>query len=243
MIRRRVFVVVLVALLALPVMPGSAQTPSASAMPAEDELPGLQEAVWRSYAPEGTLQESGVMDVDQATPVTSVAGTSRLRSIDVVVRAFDTPEHAASAFDLISAGSDSLAEGVVMGGTQEVTSEDLPDIGSRARLVRLDHSGQGSTFWLEYVTVQRDRYVVSVSATGSVWDAVPGSDEVDTTLPTVEIATWMAREGEPSPDEPVFMDDGTSTGGLWGFMPAADDPLLMGLVPFQDIVLFPMPGT
>ncbi|HYH12615.1 MAG TPA: hypothetical protein VD789_09705 [Thermomicrobiales bacterium] len=243
MIQRRILAVILIVLLALPVLQGSAQTPEASAMPAENELPGLLASVWRSYAPEGTFQESDVIELDEATPLTTVAGTTQLRSIDVVVREFNSAENAASAFEQISTGSEVLAEGVVTDGSQEITSEDLPDIGSRASLVRLDHTGQGSTFWLEYVTVLRDQYVISVSATGSVWDAVPGSDEVDRSLPTVDIAAGMAQVGEPSPDEPVFMDDGTSTGGLWGFMPSADDPLLMGLVPSQDFVLFPIPGS
>ena len=41
--------------------------------------------------------------------------------------------------------------------------------------------------------------------------------------------------------EPVFAENGMSTGGLWGFMPAQSDPLLIDLVPKMDQVLFSAP--
>ena len=71
---------------------------------------------------------------------------------------------------------------------------------------------------------------------------MPGSDDIDTSLPTVELAAEIATYGEPSTDEPTFREDGTSTGGLWGFMPPADDPLLRGLVPIRDTILYPTPS-
>jgi hypothetical protein len=246
-IQRRVLVVFLVVLLASPTLSGSAQTPAASDVPAEDELAGLQASVWRSYAPAGAFVGRGTINLDEATPVSSVAGMTQLRSISVVVREFDTAENAASAFERISAGAEASVAGVFPHGTQDVTSEDLPDIGSQATLVRIDYTGQVSEVWLEYVTVQRDQYVFFVSADGSVFVNMPGSDDVDKSLPTVEIAAAIATNGHPSPNEPTFeptfMEDGTSTGGLWGFMPPADDPLLMGLVPVQDSILYPNPGA
>ena len=244
MVQRLILVLTLSVFLAIPDLYAGAQTPAASAIPAEDELVGLQAAVLRSYAPSGTFMGEGILTVDDATPVSSLAGTTQFRDISVIVRRFDTTDHAASAFEQISAGNvASLANVFPDDGTQDITAEDLPGIGSQATLVRSDYTGPGSSVWLEYVTVQRDQYVFFVSATGSIFLDTPGSDDVDTSLPTVAIATAIASEGEPSPEEPVYMDDGTSTGGLWGFMLPANDPLLMGMVPFADIILYPRPSS
>ena len=139
-------------------------------------------------------------------------------------------------------GAEGSVAGVFPDGTQDVTSETLPDIGSQAMLVRVDHVGEGSDVWMEYVVVQRGQYVFFVSASGSTFGNMQGSDEADKSLPTVELAAEIAAHGEPSTEGPAFREDGTSTGGLWGFMPPADDPLLRGLVPFSDTILYPNPG-
>lgn len=242
MIHRRILVMFLVALLGVSTLPGSAQTPTASTIPAEDELAGLQTTVWRSYVHSGTFEGTGSISLDEATPASPVAETTQPRSIEVMVREFDTAEHAASAFERISAGAEGSVAGVFSDGTLDVTSETLPDIGSQAMLVRVDYIEERSNVWMEYVVVQRDQYVFFVSASGRVFGNMPGSADVDTSLPTVELAAQIAAHGEPSTDEPTFREDGTSTGGLWGFMPPADDPLLRGLVPYGDFILYPTPA-
>ena len=241
MIYRRIRVMFLVALLGGSTLSGNAQTPTTSTIPAEDELVGLQASVWRVYMPTGTFTGTGIITLDEATPASPVAEMPHLRSIDVVVREFDTAEHAASAFERISAGAEGSVAGVFSDGTQEVTSEALSDIGSQAMLVRVDHVGEDSDVWMEYVIVQRGQYVFFVGADGSVFVNTPGSDDVDMSLPTVELAAEIAAHGEPSSDESTFSDDGSSTGGLWEFMPPVDDPLLRGLVPIRDTVLYPNP--
>ena len=82
-----------------------------------------------------------------------------------------------------------------------------------------------------------------VSAAANVVLVVQGNAAVDASLPTVQIATAIAVNGEASPKEEKFVADGTSTGGQWGFMPASDDPLLMALVPVLDVILFPKTGN
>lgn len=73
MIYRRILVVFLVSLLTFPTLSGSAQTPTASTIPAEDELAGLQASVWRSYVPAGTFEGTGTINLDEATPASPVA--------------------------------------------------------------------------------------------------------------------------------------------------------------------------
>lgn len=154
------------------------------------------------------------------------------------MREFDTSENAASAFDRIGAGAEASLAGVFSDGTPDVTS---PDIGAQATLIRIDHIGEDSEVWTEYVIVQRDQYVFFVSADEAVFGNMPGSDDVDNSLPTVELAAEIATRGEPSSDDPTFSKDGISIGGLWEFMPPADDPRLRGLVPIRDTVLYPTP--
>ena len=107
----------------------------------------------------------------------------------------------------------------------------------------MDSTGGGSDVWLEYAIVQRDQYVFLVTAQGRAFSNDPASKDIDKTLPTEAIVTAIARDGQPSPNEPTFNEDGTSTGGLWGFMLPADDPLLAGLAPIHDTVISPTPAS
>lgn len=239
MFQRRIVVLLLAVLLAIPGLFTNAQTPTANGIPSLDELTGIQASVFRSYGHTGTFFGQATMSLDDATPASSVAGRIMLASLSVTVHEFDTAEHAASAFERLSAGADASLSNVFPGG--EVTSKDLPSVGSQATLIRMDYIGPGSEVWYEYVFVQWDQYVIFVSADGSVFSMTPGIEDVDKSLPTVEIATAIATNGEPSPDETVFMEDGTSTGGLWGFMLPAHDPLLKGLVPVYDSIFYPTP--
>ncbi len=90
--------------------------------------------------------------------------------------------------------------------------------------------------------VQRDQYVFFVTVEASTFIHRGGSEPTAPTMPTVALATAFAETGEPSPDDPTIEADGTSTGGLWGLMPATDDPLLMGLVPLREFNLYPTPN-
>ncbi len=127
-------------------------------------------------------------------------------------------------------------------GALEMTSEDLPNVGTQASLVRMDATDLPGDVWVEYVIVQRDQYVFFVSTQGSLLMDMPESEGIDRSLPTVDIATAIT-DGEASPGAPVFAENGTSTGGLWGFMLPTDDPLLAGVEAIFDSVLFPVPDA
>jgi hypothetical protein len=244
MTQRRVFGLFLVTLLAcVPFITATATASAAQTPVADDQLAGLQAGVWRGYAPAGTIIGGGPAFFDDPTPMASVAGKTAVRTIDVVVREFDTPEHAAAAFVQISEEAESSLSQPFDGVTQEITSRELSGVGTQAILSRNDFANTSSRHWIEYATVQRDTYVILVSAIGFVIQNAPGAAEVDTSLPTEDIAIWIAANGAPSPDAPVFAEDGSSTGGLWGFMPENDDPMLMGLVSLTDVVIYPVPAA
>jgi hypothetical protein len=46
-------------------------------------------------------------------------------------------------------------------------------------------------------------------------------------------------DAEPGDAEETFVEDGTSTGGIWDLLPAADDEALGGMIPQSDEVVFP----
>ncbi len=241
MIQRRVIVFLLTVLLAVPALSGTAQTPTAGGAAQIDQLPGIQSAVWRDYGHADTFVGSATA-IANATPIPAdQVNEGRLSTVSVIVYELDTTENAAAAFDQLSAHVEESFSGAFQGGTQEITTEPLPGVGTQATLARMDFASEISRVWLEYVTVQRDRYVFVVRSDAFAFIHTPGSDPADPTLPTVPLATAIAADGQPSPDEPTFTADGTSTGGLWGFMPASDDRLLMGLAPLSDFVTYPMP--
>lgn len=243
MARHRIILLLLTVVLAIPVLSSGAQTPVANSIPSEEELEGLQAAVWRDYAPAGTFFGSDTYDATAvATLAGSPTGNSAPVAITVQVRQFDNAENAAAAFERLDAGSEASLATVFADGTVEITSEDLPDVGTQASLVRMDATELPGDVWLEYVTVQRDQYVFFISAQGSRLMDMPAIDGIDRSLPTVDIATAIT-DGEASPDAPEFADDGTSTGGLWSFMLPADDPLLAGVEAIFDSVLFPVPDA
>jgi hypothetical protein len=238
MIQRRILMAVFAILLASPAIPGSAQTP-ASTIPDEEDLVGLQAAIWRDYAPAGTFIGEGEYPLNAATPASPVATPPSFGSLSVVVREFDTAEHAATAFGQISVGVEGSLPSEYREGKQEITSKMLSGVGSHATLIRMESTGGGSDVWLEYAIVQRDRYVFLVTAQGRAFSSDPASKDVVRTLPTEAIVSAIARDGQPSPDEPTFNEDGTSTGGLWGFMLPDDNPLLAGLTPIHDSIIYP----
>lgn len=210
-------------------LPGSAQTPSASSIPPIDEMEGIQSGISRTF----------VQDVESllaATPDLDLEDVFKgLLSTTVTVLEFDNAGNAATAYDVFSKGVAADLPAMAQGGTPEVSTGDLADIGSQASYASL-HSATSDEFeaWLEYVTVQRDNYVFIVWSLTSV--------EADTGLAT-SVAAWVAQNGQADGEEAIFAADGGSSGGLWGFMPPTGDAVLKGLIPVTDEVIYPTPGS
>ena len=55
------------------------------------------------------------------------------------------------------------------------------------------------------------------------------------------LARYLVVEGEDEGSEAIFVAEGASTGGLWGFLPPREHELLSGMVPLMDETLFPLP--
>ncbi len=247
MIQRRIIFLFLAAFLAIPALPIAGQTPDASFPPDAKDLAGIQAAVYRDYVTPGLVVMEDEPAIFEGTPLTEEDLVSnRPSSITVYVYEFDTSDNAAVAFERLSEGLAGSLVGM-SGGTSsdDLTTEELADLGTQATLARLTMSSNNDDLTnettIEYVTVQRDEYVIVVASTslrGPYEGTLPAIGEPPSA--TVDLATELAANGQPSDEEAALSEDGTSTGGLWGFMPAEGDPLLHGLVPFMDMVMYPV---
>jgi hypothetical protein len=88
----------------------------------------------------------------------------------------------------------------------------------------LETTRDGTTGFLRilFVLDQDTVYILSAIA-----------DTAESANITDDIAKDMLSR-EPDDDAPVFNADGTSTGGLWETFPDTGDPVLRGMVVFED---------
>lgn len=223
----------------------SVEEASASYPPEAADLTGIVGAVYRDYASAGLVETDGIYATG-ATPMTEeFVSTERLRLVAVLVYELESPKDAAVAYDRLTTGFVGSLTQMIPGGQQRLVSEDVPDVGDQATQARLTVTSEGgdsiSQMTFQYVVIQRDEYVFVISSDGRLGPVkelpATATEASDTIL---ELAIQIAAEGEPSPDEASYAEDGTSTGGLWGFMPETGDPLLMGLVPLWDQLLYPV---
>jgi hypothetical protein len=205
----------------------SAQTPSASAIPPIDQFTGIQAAASRTYLQDIESMLAATPDLDLEAVYRGLVSTS------VMVLEFDNAGNAATAYDDYTAGIVSDLPTMAQGGTPEVTRGEIADIGSRANLARL-HTVTSDEYesWLDIVTVQDDRYVYVVTALTAVEEELGMATDV---------AAWVATNGASAGDEAIFVADGGSTGGIWGFMPPVGNETLDGLIPIVDEILYPAP--
>ncbi|MDQ3656122.1 MAG: hypothetical protein M3457_13725, partial [Chloroflexota bacterium] len=190
-----------------------------------DQLPGIVSAVGRDY-----LASDGPPGIPDMT------------HIGVSVYRFDSPDNANASYDLlVSNFTEELAAVQTNNAGYTLVTADLSGPGERSNLVRLDFADATGYQSQEYVLTLHDTYVFAVmTIIGGPYEA--GATPVATADPTataLALATALVANGQPSPDEAMFYEDGTSTGGDWGFMPAAEDPLLAGLLPTMDGQLYP----
>ncbi len=217
----------------------------ASFPPEAQDLTGIQAAVSREYAQGDVFIGLGTMD--NATPMTEAElAAIRYGTITIWVYQLDTANNAAVAYDRLGRRLLGTLPDLNQGdGGERLVSEDLTGIGDQAAHSHLTitSTSQGSirqtTF--QYLTVQRGEFVFVVSAQSSVGPVESLPVPSDGPDPMIDLAVHIVSDDEASPDEPVFAGQGASTGGLWGFMPAQGNPLLMGLVPWMDQVMYPVP--
>ncbi|HVL22646.1 MAG TPA: hypothetical protein VM450_01090 [Thermomicrobiales bacterium] len=214
---------VLVTLLAGWQSPALAQEASPAGGGEVTILAGMREAIGRQYAVD--------VDAPSASPAVGTPESAAVPDIFFVtarIVAFDTDDHAATAYEQSIAGA--MSEVEALGVTEaQVTADDIPGLGDQAHAVTMHSTRDGVDGYLRLLFV-RDQgmlYIISVIASTEQGAGLAG-----------KIATAMLAR-EASDEKATFNADGTSTGGLWAIFPAADDPALRGLIVLGDQQLAP----
>lgn len=200
-------------------------TPNGGFMPI-NELPGIEAVISRVYGPD-------IQSMLEATPGLRPEDFSQdLASASVMVYQFDTPENATAAFDLFREDIGGQLLGLSQAGTPTVSAEELSQLGDGAAEATLSTDTEGYVTWYRFVLVHEDEYFFVVSALAEVTENVEIAND---------IAAWVIEEGEVQGDQAIFVADGGSSGGLWGFLPAAGEPVLQMLIPVTDETIYPAP--
>lgn len=223
---RLLFAFLFAACIALPAISASAQTPQTSAIPNLNEFEGLEAAVSRTYG----LDVEGML---AATPDLAPEDYGKgLVGLSAMVLKFDSAENASAGMAAFQEGIGADVLNLAQDGTPTVTDEPVSDLGDQASATTLHTvTGEDETFF-RFVLVQQGEYFILTSALGSTEDLVSTADA---------LAATMLNEGSEEGSEAIFVAEGGSRGGLWGFMPAEGDEVLAGMIAIHDETLFPAP--
>ena len=224
MVRRSGFVLIFAMLsMLLGTTTISAQTPEPSHLPEFAELEGIQSAVVRTWGIDYPAILAATPDYQPdilGEPLTILGG---------YVLAFDSGDNARSAYDAFAANIAAELGTMSASESDTITEEPIDDLGDAATVATL------VTDTDEYSAAVR--YVLALEgSTFFLTMAIANSN--DNAQPANELAAWLVNEGEPGDDQILFDPTGLSSGGPWDYFPASDNPLLTGLVPISDEVLY-----
>ncbi len=205
-------------------LPAHAQTPDANEIPPIDEFEGIQAAVDRTWGPD----VAGMM---AATPDLQPEDIEQgVNVLSAMVLRFDTDEHAQAAYDTFQQSLGSQLLQLAQGGTPTVSDEPISDLGDTASAVTLLTVTPDQETHLRFVLVREGEYVFLTYALAMTSDEAMIADD---------LARNAVNDGAEQGNEAIFVAEGGSTGGLWGFMPSDDNELLGGLIPIADETLYP----
>ncbi len=210
----------------LSTLSAAAQTPAANEIPPIDDFEGIEAAVDRTWG----LDIAGMM---AATPDLQPEEIDQgITVLSAMVLRFDSAENALAAYNTFQSGVGSQLLQMAQGGTPAVSDEPLSDLGDLASAVTLTTTTPDQETYLRFVLVQEGEYVFLTYALAETNDQVTIADD---------LAAYVVNDGEEQGDEAIYVAEGASTGGLWGFMPSDDNELLGGLIPISDQTLYPAP--
>ena len=194
-------------------------SPAAATTFSPDSLPGFEQGVARIYSSDLSVLFA-TPTVPEATPDYASIGVATLST---VILAFDSEEHAASAFDTVveQVTSPSSTGGIEL---SEITLDDFSGP-TKAYSASVDQ-GPGITLHQIVLLTQDGPYVYQTIAV-----ALSSSEEAQAASVDVTLAMIANPAGE---GEGTFAKDGSSTGGVWDKFPVAGDPVLDGVEPEAD---------
>jgi len=218
--------ILMITMLALVPVFAVAQTPAATDIPPIDELDGIEAAVDRTWGQdiEGMLAATPDLqpeDFEQGVTV-----------LNAMVLRFGTEDNAMAAYDTFEAGIGSQILSLAQGGTPTVADEPISGLGDAASAVTLTTTTPEQETYLRFVLTREGAYVFLTYALAATASEATIADD---------LARYVVDEGAEQRNEAIFIAEGASSGGLWGFMPPNDGELLDGLVPIADQTLYPAP--
>jgi hypothetical protein len=225
--RIRHLIIALAALAFLFPTTASGQTPSAAPPPAISELPGIQAGIGRTWSIDYEAIMSGASP--ESIDLNNFQG---LTALSVQVLQFDSAGNARTAYDAFSASIAGELAGLGQEGTPTVSNEDVSNLGNAAVASTLVTTTDSGETHLRNVAVLDDRLVVLVSSLAGTAESAASAEA---------LAAYVVNEGAVSPDPVSYNPAGISSGGLWGVLPAADNPVLEDLVVLRDDQLYPSP--
>ena len=233
---RSVSALALVFLFAFTLIPVSAQGDE-SAGPLEDisQLEGIEEGVARTWSvdfaalAEVTPEAGATAETDSFDPFAELEG---LYFVIGQVMKFDNDEHAEAAFELYRDTGSGEIEASMEVGEVDISEEEIEDLGDQAHAFTVYGADEALSGYFRLALAREGEYVFAVFSFATTEDELVGADSV---------LEHMVDDGEMSGDDEEFVTDGTSTGGLWGFLPDNDHEALKELIPASDEILFPVP--
>ena len=216
----------LTATFALFAVAASAQTPVAGAIPDIADLDGIEAAVSRTWSLDFEAMLVATPDLE---PDDLGAGVIALSAM---VLRFENEEQASAGYEAFLENIDADLLDLAQNGEAIVTDEQIDDLGDVASAVVLNTRNVDQETFFRFVLVHDGEYFFLTSALGDTSEHVTTADE---------LARYLVEEGEKQGEEAVFVAEGASSGGLWGFMPDDDNVLLGELIPIFDETLFPAP--
>lgn len=223
---RHLCILIVAGLALVPALTATAQTPAASEIPPIESFTGIEAAVDRTWGPD----IAGMMAATPGLQPEDIA--QGVNVLNAMVVRFDTDENAQTAYDTFQSGIGSQLLQLAQGGTPTVSEEPVSDLADAASAVTLVTTTPDQETHLRFVLAREGRYLFLTYALAETGDQAAIADD---------LAAYVVNEGEEQGDEAIFVANGGSTGGLWGFMPPAGAGLLNDLVPISDATLYPAP--
>jgi hypothetical protein len=215
----RIAGLVLALLLAMTVIPAAAEETAESVVDDPSQLAGIQAGVTRSWN----------TTMDMSTPPAD--GASFVYFAGATVLEFDSEDNAEAAFGALREYFETNATEEIGIPAEDITFEERDDPGDAAFVFEGGFADETSAGYFRFILVHDDEYVYYAGAVTSDEDAASIADD---------LAAYIDEQDDDASGLGEYNEDGTSTGGLWDLLPAADDDMFEGLAVSGDQIQYPV---
>jgi hypothetical protein len=205
-------------LLALTVIPAAAEETD-SVIDDPGQLTGIQAGVSRSWN----------TTMDMSTP--PAEGASFVYFAGVAVLEFDSEDNAEAAFTTMRDFFETNAATELGLPAEDIQFEERDDPGDSAFAMQGGFAEEGEQGYFRYILVHDAEYVYYAGAVTSDEESAGIADD---------LVAHIDDQDDDASGLGEFNEEGTSTGGLWDLLPAADDAMFEGLAVSGDEIQYPV---